>query len=103
MFGHKHEWHQVSNRNYQEDRPHGKQGFVRTIYFNIEQCCKCGEQRKALYNEWIHKPENDPDPKSQWTCNHAVIGVLGGLGYEKLSSSNDSTSTPSSANQNKNE
>jgi hypothetical protein len=85
MFGHRHEWHEIKEIDYhQEDRPHGKHGFVRTIYFHIEECCKCGEKRKAIYNDWIHKPENDPEPKDRWAVAHASICVLGGLGYEKV-------------------
>ena len=84
MFGHKHEWHQIDYKSRQEDRPHGNHGFVRTIYFNIEQCCKCGEKRKDIYNDWIHKPENDPEPNDKYTANHACIMVMVGLGHEPI-------------------
>ena len=80
MFGHKHHWHQIKE-GLQEDKPHNN--FIRTIYFNLEECCECGEQRKQIYNDWVHKPEYDPDPNSQWTPDHSCTMVIGGLGYEK--------------------
>ena len=83
MFGHKHEWYQIDEKSRQEDRSHGT--FTRTIYYYVEECCKCGEKRKAIYNEWIHKPENDPDPEDRWPVAHAGIMVIGGLGHEKIS------------------
>ncbi len=69
MFGiYRHEWHQVSSKSYNEDRPHGT--FVRTIYYHIEECCKCGKQRKAIYNAWIHKlePENTIERRADHSC-----------------------------------
>jgi hypothetical protein len=86
MFGyHKHDWQQPEGyKVHEETRPYGTHGFVRTIYFHIQQCATCGKQRKDIYNDWIHKPENDPDPNSEWAASHASIAVLGGLGYEEI-------------------
>ena len=87
MFGkHKHEWHEISSKALQEDRVHGNQGFVRTVYYHLEQCCTCGEKRKAIYNDWIHKPENDPDPNDKFTANHACIMRMDFMGtkFEKV-------------------
>jgi len=81
MFGHRHDFHKIDYKARQEDKPHGT--FVRTIYFYIEECSKCGEQRKQIYNDWIHKPKNDPDPDDKYTPDHACSMVIGGLGYEK--------------------
>ena len=82
MFGHKHEWHEIDDKSHHEDKPHGT--FTRTIYYTIEECCKCGEQRKAIYNDWIHKPENDPDPNDKYTTDPSTGIIIGGLGYEKI-------------------
>ena len=74
MFGrHKHEWHRIDNKYYQEDKKYGNQGFVKTNYYHIEQCAFCGEKRKAIYNWWIHKPENDPDPDDKFTPDHGIM------------------------------
>jgi hypothetical protein len=83
---HSHEWQYPEGyKGHELTRPYGNQGFVRTIYFYIQKCSKCGEQRRRIYNDWIRDPKNDPDPEDQWAANHACIMVQGGLGYEKVS------------------
>lgn len=84
MFGHKHEWCKIDDKIRQEDKLLGTRGFVRTIYFNLEECWECGEQRKQIYNDWVHKPENDPNHEDKFAPCHAMIRVIGGLGYEKV-------------------
>jgi len=83
MFGHKHDWHKIDEKARQETKPYGNQGFVKTIYYYMEGCASCPAQRKAIYNYWIHKLENEPDPNDKWAANKSTVMRMDGPFYEK--------------------
>jgi hypothetical protein len=82
---HTHDWqHPEGYKGHEETRPYGNHGFVRTIYFYIEKCTSCGEQRKYIYSDWIREPKTDPAKDDEYAEDHSCTMVIGGLGYEKV-------------------
>lgn len=82
MIFHRHDWHQVSYETYHEDKPHGT--FIRTVYYHIEECSKCGQQRKAIFNDWVHKPDSKEHIDDKWVINREAVGWIGHREYEPL-------------------
>jgi len=49
-------------------------------------CCECGEQRKAIYNAWIHKPiSSETENDVMHRADHAMIMWIEHREYEKIS------------------
>lgn len=83
MFWHRHDWHGMGKYG-EQTNPYGKHDFVKTEYYELVKCSKCGVTAKEIYNDWVHPVKEEDNHSIEWRADHSMIMRTGGWKYEIL-------------------